>query len=141
MTGVVDHVGYLARDLDGAVADLSALLGMPVVREFERPTLALVGAYLGTGTGQVEVFSYTDPDLLDRRLGGRDLVLDHVAYAVPDIVAAADRLRAAGATFTDPDLETPRTDPIRLGDVLHLWSRPETTLGQGVQLMQRLPAR
>jgi hypothetical protein len=39
--GAIDHVGYLARGLDAAVAQLSALLGLTVTRHFERPEFAL----------------------------------------------------------------------------------------------------
>lgn len=137
MLGPVDHVGYLARDLEVAVRELVALLGVPVVRHFARPQFSLVGAYLGPGTGTIEVFTFTDPELLTARLGDARIQLDHVAFEVDDIDTTAAVLRRSGARFAGPDRRTETLEPIDLSGVLNLWSLPETTNGQAIQLLQR----
>lgn len=137
MLGAVDHVGYLARDLDAAVAELAELLGVPIARRFERPEFSVVGVYMGAGDGSVEVFSFTDPELQERRLGGSSLLLDHVAYAVADIDAVAGAMKAAGVRFSGPDLRGELEEAVDLGGVRHLWTVPETCCGQSIQLMQR----
>jgi catechol 2,3-dioxygenase-like lactoylglutathione lyase family enzyme len=137
MLGPVDHVGYLARDLDAAVGGLVDTLELPVVRRFERPQFALLGVYLGPGEGSIEIFTFTDSELLDDRLRGSRLLLDHVAYAVADIDAVAARMRAAGVRFAGPDLRGELEEPVDLGGVRHLWTIPETACGQSLQLMQR----
>ena len=137
MLGALDHVGYLARDFERSVAEVSERLQMPVVRRFERPQFSLVGAYLGEGDGSLEVFSFTDPELLRERLPEEELVLDHVAYATPDIHAVAAGLRARGVRFSGPDLRGDLTEPADLGGVLHLWTVPSSCGGQAFQLLQR----
>jgi hypothetical protein len=41
--GPVDHVGYLAADLEASVAEFTELLGALIVRRFERPQYSLQG--------------------------------------------------------------------------------------------------
>jgi catechol 2,3-dioxygenase-like lactoylglutathione lyase family enzyme len=136
MLGPVHHVGYLARDLEGAVARFSARFEAEVVRRFERPQFELKGIYLGAAHGDVELFTFTDPELRERRLGGVELLLDHVAYEVADLAALAARMHGEGVRFAGPDLRSELTEPIDLGGTLHLWTIPETCWGQSLQLLQ-----
>jgi catechol 2,3-dioxygenase-like lactoylglutathione lyase family enzyme len=139
--GAVDHVGYLARDLDAAVAQLSAIMGLAVARRFERPEFALAGAYLGDGAPSIEVFTFTEPELLTARLRGAALVLDHVAHLVADIDAVAASMRRAGVRFSGPDLRGELAAPVTLGGVRHHWSIPQTSAGQSIQLVERPSAQ
>jgi catechol 2,3-dioxygenase-like lactoylglutathione lyase family enzyme len=136
--GRVDHVGYLVEQLEWGVASFSERLGVPVVRRFERPQFALEGAYLGAGHGDIEVFTFTDPELLDARLDGRKMLLDHVAHEVEDIASLAASLRRGGVRFSGPDLRGELTEAVDLGGVLHLWTVPDSCDGVSLQLMQRL---
>jgi catechol 2,3-dioxygenase-like lactoylglutathione lyase family enzyme len=136
MLGTIDHVGYLARDLEGSIADFQRRLGVEVVRRFERPQFSLLGAYLGSGSGELELFAFSDPEIQAERLAGRDFVLDHVAYRVPDIAALQARLAAEGVRFSGPDLRDEVRKPFDLGGALHLWTVPETCGGQALQLIQ-----
>jgi catechol 2,3-dioxygenase-like lactoylglutathione lyase family enzyme len=136
MLGAIDHVGYLARDLEASIADFQRRLGVEVVRRFERPQFALLGAYLGSGSGELELFAFSDSELQAKRLAGRELVLDHVAYRVPDIAALQARLAAEGVRFSGPDLRGELRKPVDLGGALHLWTVPETCGGQALQLIQ-----
>lgn len=138
MLGRIDHVGYLVRDLDASLADVPPRLGLELVRRFERPQFALVGAYLGAEGGNVELFSFTDPDLLERRLGGHELLLDHVAHEVADMAAVVATLRDRGVRFTGPDQRGELAQAVDLGGVLHIWTVPESCGGLSLQLMQRL---
>ncbi|HEY4997086.1 MAG TPA: VOC family protein [Solirubrobacteraceae bacterium] len=137
MLGRLDHVGYLTADLEAAVEEFCALFELPVARHIERPQFALRGVYLGEGEGNIELFTFTEEELLERRLGASRLVLDHVAYEVPDIEASAALLRHGGARFAGPDLRAELHEPVDLGGVRHLWTMPETTFGQTIQLFQR----
>jgi catechol 2,3-dioxygenase-like lactoylglutathione lyase family enzyme len=137
--GRVDHVGYLAADLEQGVARFTERLGAEVVRRFERPQFSLAGVYLGADGGNIEVFSFTDRKLLEARLGGRGtLVLDHIAYEVEDMHAAEEKLRAQGVGLCGPDLRDELPEAVDLGGVLHIWTRPETCSELALQLMQRL---
>ncbi len=137
MLGAVDHVGYLAEDLESALEEFAGTLGVEVRRRFERPQFSLVGAYLGAGEGNIEVFTFTDASLLAQRLGGSRVALDHVAYDVRDIDASERAMRAAGVRFSGPDLRGELLEPVDLGGVRHLWTIPQTSCGQALQLMQR----
>jgi hypothetical protein len=83
------------------------------------------------------VFSFSDSQLVKRRLNGPRLSLDHVAYEVADIDASAAAMRAAGARFCGPDFREQLIEPVELSGVLHLWTIPETTHGQSIQILQR----
>lgn len=137
MLGAVDHVGYLASDLEASVGDFTGLLGVRIARRFERPEFSVVGVYLGADGGDVEVFSFTDECLNAERLGHSRLLLDHVAYEVADIEATAATMRDAGVRFSGPDLREELHAAVDLGGVLHLWTIPETCRGQSIQLLQR----
>ena len=134
----LDHVGYLARDVEAEIERFAGL-GLPVVRRIELPQYALRGAFLGAGTGEIEVFTFTDGALLEARLGGRDVVIDHVAYAVGDVRASGASLAAEGVRFAGPDGrgEVSPAEPVELGGVLHLWTLPDTAGGHALQLLQR----
>jgi len=137
MLGAVDHVGYLVRDLDAAVAEFSERFGLEVVRPVVLPQYSILGQYLGEGTGSVELFTITDEALLDERLGSQSVVLDHAAYEVADIDAVAGAWGERGVRFTGPDRREDVSEPILLGGVRHLWTVPETSCGQSMQLLQR----
>ena len=141
MLGRIDHVGYLAADLEASVDEMVAKLGLPIVKRFERPQFELLGVYLGEGHPGIEIFTFTDPELTARRLGGeRGLRLDHVAYVLEDIEGVCAELRTRGVRFCGPDEREELTGPVDLGGVLHIWTVPQTSCGQSLQLMQ-LPAR
>jgi catechol 2,3-dioxygenase-like lactoylglutathione lyase family enzyme len=136
--GRIDHVGYLADDLEHGIAVFTERFAVEVVRRFERPQFSLQGAYLGADGGNIEVFTFSDADLLRARLGERELALDHVAHEVSDLRALQARLAAAGARFSGPDLRGELSEPVDLGGVLHIWTVPESCDGVALQLMQRL---
>ena len=137
MLGTLNHVGYLAADLDAAVERFVEVLGLSVVRRFERAAFSLQGVYLGPGEGTVELFTFTEPALLAARLGDAEVSLDHVAYEVADIDTVASEMRSQGVRFTGPDLRGELGEAVDLGGVRHLWTLPETSCGACIQLMQR----
>ncbi len=138
MLSKVHHVGYLARDLEGSLERFTSRFGIAIARRFERPQFALEGIYLGSEHGDLELFSFTEPALLERRLGGAELVLDHVAYEVDDLLRLEGRMRSEGVHFAGPDLRGELDAPVDLGGTLHLWTVPETCWGQSLQLLQPL---
>jgi catechol 2,3-dioxygenase-like lactoylglutathione lyase family enzyme len=124
---VIDHVGYLVRDLDAGVELVTSVFGGRIDREVDRPQWSLFGHYVG----QIEVFTFRDVGLLEERLGGVDAKLDHLAYAVADIRAAMAGL--PGARWSGPDLRGEVDEPFDLGTALHIWTVVD---GLGLQLMQ-----
>src|SRR4051812_50125559 len=95
---MIDHVGYLVRDLDAGVARVTETLTADVDRTVDRPQWSLFGYYVGA----VEVFTFRDEQLLDERLGRVDAKLDHIALAVDDIEAST--ARRLDAPFPGPGI-------------------------------------
>ena len=124
---IVDHIGYLVRDLDAGLALVTHALAADVDRTVDRPQWSLYGYYVGA----LEVFTFTEAQLLDERLGGVDAKLDHIAYKVDDIGEAMGRL--PHARFSGPDLRGEATEPFDLGNALHIWTAVD---GLGLQLIQ-----
>ena len=136
MFGPLDHIGFLVRDFDAAVAETQASFGMPIARHSELPDFSIRATFLGEGTGTLEIFTFTDTEILDGRLGGEDRRIDHVAVRVPDLATLAQTLRAAGVRFCTPDRVRELTEPISTGPSRALWTRPETAAGVALQLIE-----
>ena len=136
MLGRLDHVGYLVSDLAAAEAEFVETLGQPVVQRFERSVFSLFGMYLGA-EGELELFTFTDHQLLSARLGEEHIRLDHIAYETHDIATAAVSLAARGVRFTGADRREEVTEPFDLDGVLKLWTVPETAGGAALQILQR----
>ena len=140
MFGPFDHIGYLVRDFDDALEQARALFGLPVARTAELPDFGITAAFLGEGSGTLEIFTIAEPELIDARLGADERRIDHVAFRVDDLDGLAAMLRAGGARFSGPDRRGEISEPLELGGARHLWTLPQTTAGLAVQLTE-LPAR
>jgi catechol 2,3-dioxygenase-like lactoylglutathione lyase family enzyme len=136
MFGPMDHVGFLVRDLDDAVAEAQASFGLPIARHSELAQYSIKATFLGEGTGTLEIFTFTDPEILDGRLGGEDRRIDHVAFRVDDLATLATTLRASGVRFCTPDRVEDLDEPISTGPSRALWTRPETAAGVALQLIE-----
>jgi catechol 2,3-dioxygenase-like lactoylglutathione lyase family enzyme len=123
---MIDHVGYLVRDLEAGLARVTSTFAAEPTRPVDRPQWSLLGWYVGT----VEVFTFTDPELLEERLGGAEGRLDHLARAVADLRAEMARLPGP---FSGPDLRGEVDEPFDLGGTLHVWTVLD---GLGLQLIQ-----
>lgn len=136
MLGTLDHLGHLVRDLDASVARAQAVFGLPVARTLELPQFGISAVFLGEGGGTLELFTLEDEALRRPRLGDDAERLDHVAYRVADIEAIVARLHAGGARFTTPDRVGEVPGALDMGVAMHAWTRPETTAGLAIQLIQ-----
>jgi methylmalonyl-CoA/ethylmalonyl-CoA epimerase len=129
--GGVHHVAYVVADLDAAVATLGARFGMtPEVREVMHAQ-GVEAVMLRAGDGRVELITPLEPDgAIARFLASRGEGLHHVAYGVPDIGAALERLRADGAELIDAE---PRHG---LGGHLVAFVHPRSGLGVLTELVE-----
>lgn len=100
----IDHVAIAVADLDAAIADYRRLYGVePLYREVvERQ--GVEEAMIPVGGSFVQLLEPLGPDtpvgkFLERRGEG----LHHIAFAVADIDAALDHLRAEGARLVDEE--------------------------------------
>jgi catechol 2,3-dioxygenase-like lactoylglutathione lyase family enzyme len=132
--GEFDHVGWVVRDLDAATAWAEETLGLPYVRSAALPQYSIEANFLGTGPGSLEIFTFTDPEILEGRLEGRDRRLDHVAFRLQGLDALLATLGAAGVRFCTPDRKQELAEPIVVGPNRQIWTLPESTGGLALQL-------
>jgi catechol 2,3-dioxygenase-like lactoylglutathione lyase family enzyme len=136
MFGEFDHVGYLVRDLDAALAQAQEAFALPLARTLDLPQFAITGAFFGEGSGTLEIFTIANEQLLGPRLGADQRRIDHVAFRVADLDSLAATLRAAGARFSGPDRVGELSEPLELGGARHLWTLPQSTAGLAIQLIE-----
>jgi len=139
--GTLDHIGLVVRDLDASVEAAREVFGLELARMAPLADYAIDAAFLGEGRGTLEIFTFTDPEVLEPRLAGADQRLDHVALRVADLDALAAALRAAGARFVTPDRRRELSAPLELGGWRNLWTLPDTTGGLALQLIQPPPGQ
>lgn len=100
------HVAVVVADLDEALTRYQAL-GFSGGERFVFAEQAVEIVTLRSGTGWIELIRPTDPDgPIARYLAKRGEGVHHVAYAVPDLIAALKGLEASSIRLIDA---VPRT--------------------------------
>ena len=98
----VDHIAVAVRSIAEALPDLERLSGGRATEPEEVPAQKVRVVFVGSGPGRLELLEPTSPDsTVARFLEKRGQGLHHVAYRVPDVAAALERLAAAGAELID----------------------------------------
>jgi len=125
----IDHLGIAVKGLDEAIAFYESV-GLAVAH---RETVAgekVHVAMLPAGESRLELLEPSSPDsAVAKFLEKRGPGLHHVALRVPDLHAAVDRLRAAGARL----LNEPRQGA---GGHLYVFVHPASTGGVLLELIQ-----
>jgi methylmalonyl-CoA/ethylmalonyl-CoA epimerase len=131
----IDHVGICVRDIDGAGARWSALLGVKVVDREDVGAQATTAAFLRpapAGEAAVELICPMPGNAgLEKFLDARGDALHHVAFAVRDIGAALAALKEAGVRLID---EEPRPGA---GGHLVAFLHPKAMGGTLVELVEK----
>jgi methylmalonyl-CoA/ethylmalonyl-CoA epimerase len=103
----IDHIGVAVEDLDAAIALHEGTYGMALVHREVVAEQGVEAVLFDVGENHVELLQPLSQDTpVGKFLAARGPGLHHVAYQVPDIEAALEQLKAAGARLID---ETPRT--------------------------------
>jgi methylmalonyl-CoA/ethylmalonyl-CoA epimerase len=103
----IDHIGVAVEDLDAAIALYEGALGMPLVHRETVAEQGVEAVLLDVGEGHVELLAPLGPETpVGKFLARKGPGLHHVAYAVSDIEATLEQLKAEGVALID---ETPRT--------------------------------
>ena len=130
-----DHIGVLVSDLDAACTFARDVLGLgEPATEFRADEYGLSGVFYGLGSGRLEMLRFDEPG--ERLPGGVTARIDHFGVEVDDLDAEAERLSARGVEFQGPLDPTPVDAPIELRGRRHLWTRPETSGGFMIQLIE-----
>ena len=127
----IDHLGIAVRSIDQALRFYGEQLGLA---EAGRETVAqekVRVAMLPLAGSRIELLEPTEADSpVGRFLDKRGEGLHHVALKVPDLAAAVERLRAAGARI----LNEPRAGA---GGHLYVFIHPASTGGVLLELIQQ----
>lgn len=101
----IDHVGIAVHTLAEAVPFYEALLGEPPTGRETVEDEGVCVAFFGRGAGRVELLEPTDADsAIGRFLTRHGPGLHHICLTVPDLEAALDRGRVAGAEVLAPGI-------------------------------------
>ncbi|MSV35803.1 MAG: methylmalonyl Co-A mutase-associated GTPase MeaB [Bryobacterales bacterium] len=126
----IDHLGIAVKSVDQALQFYEGQLGLPVslreVVEQEKVNVAM----LPLGEPRIELLEASAPDsVIAKFIEKRGEGLHHVALQVPDLQAAVERLRTAGARI----LNEPRAGA---GGHLYVFVHPWSTGGVLLELIQ-----
>ena len=99
MIGRLNHVAIAVPDIAAAAAQYRNVLGAEVSAVEDQPDHGVQTVFISLPNTKIELLGVLGPQspiqgFLDRSPGGG---IHHVCYEVEDILAARDRLRAAGA--------------------------------------------
>lgn len=100
----IDHIGVAVEDIETALRPYVEGLGLELAAVEEVPTEGVRVAMLPVGETKVELLEpTTEGSAIARHLERRGPGVHHIAYAVDDVGAALERLRAAGVRLIDEE--------------------------------------
>src|SRR5689334_11062042 len=127
----IDHLGVAVRSIDQALKFYRDQLGLTVSLRETVPMEKVHAAMLPVGESRIELLEASEPDsVIAKFIEKRGEGLHHVALTVPDLNAAVDRLKAAGARL----LNEPRAGA---GGHLYVFIHPSSTGGVLLELIQQ----
>ena len=99
----IDHVGLAVADLDSAVVEYRAALGVePAHREVVLDQ-GVEEVLFRVGASYIQLVSALGPDTpVGRFLARRGEGVHHIGYRVADVAGALERLRSIGVPLIDP---------------------------------------
>jgi len=134
--GELDHVGIVVADLERARGWFESVLGLDVSSEATLGEGSLKIAFLEAGAARIELVEVVDPEARRERLGDAEARIEHLAFRVADLGEAAGRLEREGVELRGGlGADAPR-EPFSGAGTTSLFSRPESSAGVRVQLVQ-----
>jgi len=131
MFRAVDHIGFVVRDVDEAVALYTRTFGISEWERITMPERHMRVAVAHIGDPFLELIAPTsDQASFAKFLQERGSGMHHIAYRVDDIVGVLADVKARGIQLID---ETPRPG---LHNTLAAFLHPKSTLGVLIELVQ-----
>jgi methylmalonyl-CoA epimerase len=104
MFGRIDHIGVAVEDIDASVALYEEKFEMALAHRETVESQGVEAVLLDVGEGHVELLAPLGPETpVGKFLARKGEGLHHVAYAVPDIDFALQRIAAAGIELIDAE--------------------------------------
>ncbi|HTL28133.1 MAG TPA: methylmalonyl-CoA epimerase [Tepidisphaeraceae bacterium] len=126
----INHLGIAVRSIDQALQFYRDQLGLTVSLRETVVIEKVHAAMLPVGESRIELLEATDSDsVIAKFIEKRGEGLHHVALTVPDLNAAVERLKTAGARL----LNEPRAGA---GGHLYVFIHPTSTGGVLLELIQ-----
>ncbi len=127
----LDHVGIAVNDLDAALEEYERQYRIQRVHRQVVKSQGVEEAMIAVGGSHIQLLQpLSDDSPVGKFLAKRGEGLHHVAYAVPDIEAALDHLRAEDVELID---DTPR---IGGGDRRIAFVHPKALAGTLIELVE-----
>ncbi|GAB2666186.1 methylmalonyl-CoA epimerase [Flavihumibacter cheonanensis] len=100
----IEHIGIAVKSLETSIPLYEALLNTPCYKTEEVITEKVRTAFFAAGESKIELLESTDPQgVIARYIEKKGEGMHHIAFAVEDIYAEMDRLRAAGFELLNPE--------------------------------------
>jgi methylmalonyl-CoA epimerase len=126
----INHLGIAVRSIDQALQFYRDQLGLTVSLRETVPVEKVHAAMLPVGESRIELLEASQPDsVIAKFIDKHGEGLHHVALTVPDLNAAVERLKAAGARL----LNEPRAGA---GGHIYVFIHPSSTGGVLLELIQ-----
>jgi methylmalonyl-CoA epimerase len=128
----IHHIAIAVRDLEAALAFYRDALGLEMTERRIVPQEGVEIAFLPMGESEIELLRPLDDDSgVARFLEKRGEGLHHICVRVNDILAAMERLKAAGATLLS---EEPR---VGADGTRYVFIHPKSAFGVLLELYER----
>ena len=129
----IEHIGIAVKSLAQAIPVYEKLLDTPCYKTETVDSEKVNTAFFKTGENKVELLESSDPQgVIARFIEKKGEGLHHVAFAVADIQAEMDRLKAAGFMLLN---ETPKKGA---DNKLVCFVHPKNTNGVLLEICQEL---
>lgn len=100
----IEHIGIAVKSLETSIPLYEALLNTPCYKTEEVTTERVRTAFFEVGESKIELLESTDPQgVIARYIEKKGEGMHHIAFAVEDIYAEMERLRAAGFELLNPE--------------------------------------
>ena len=129
----IEHIGIAVKSLDQSIPLYQKLLNTPCYKTESVDSEKVNTAFFQTGENKVELLESTDPEgVIARFIEKKGEGLHHVAFAVADILAEMERLKAEGFVLLN---ETPKKGA---DNKLVCFVHPKDTRGVLVEICQEI---
>lgn len=129
----IEHIGIAVKSLDQSIPLYQKLLNTPCYKTESVDSEKVNTAFFQTGENKIELLESTDPEgVIARFIEKKGEGLHHIAFAVADIVAEMERLKAEGFVLLN---ETPKKGA---DNKLVCFVHPKDTRGVLVEICQEI---